>query len=125
MLLEERAQRRQCLARCLDLVLAIEACLLQHLLRSREIAETEDARECVVQLRLLAVERVLELVVREERRIARKLRAPIRAPSDDDGLPSTVSVEPSTPSPSFQTRATSSGCLRPSTANLAATRVCR
>ena len=93
-------------------MLSVETRPLQHLLRGCEIAEPEDAGECVVELRLLAIERVLELVVREQRRVAGQLRRPSEG-SAGAGLPSIVSVEASTPSPSFQTRATSSGCSPP------------
>ena len=60
---EQRAQRRQCFARLLDQMLSVEARPLQHLLRGCEVAETEDAGERVIELRLLAIERVLELIV--------------------------------------------------------------
>ena len=61
--LEQRAERRQRITRRLDIVLTVQTRLLQHLLRGSEVTESEDARERVVELRLLAVERVLELIV--------------------------------------------------------------
>lgn len=60
---EQRAQRRQCFAGLLDQMLSIETRPLQHLLRGCEVAEPEDAGERVVELRLLAIERVFELIV--------------------------------------------------------------
>ena len=74
--LEERSQRHQLLSRGLDVALALEPRFPQHLLRSRKIAEAEDPGERVVELRLFAVEGMLELVVREEWRIPSELLRP-------------------------------------------------
>src|ERR1700686_2351606 len=53
-----------------------QARLLQDLLRRREVTESQDAGERVVELRLFAIERMLELVVREQRGIPGELVCP-------------------------------------------------